>query len=41
MEQQSWGSVSLVKTTLYNKVTGVRQHNKHLFGVYRLYVSTC
>ena len=26
---------------VYNKVTGVRQHNKHLFGVYRLHVSTC
>jgi len=26
---------------VYNKVTGIRQHNKHLFGVYRLHVSTC
>ena len=26
---------------VYNKVTGIRQHNKHLFGIYRLHVSTC
>ena len=26
---------------VHNKVTGIRQHNKHLFGAYRLYVSTC
>ena len=22
---------------VYNKVTGIRQHNKHLFGVYRVF----
>jgi len=26
---------------VYNKVAVKRQHNKHLFGVYRLHVSTC
>ena len=26
---------------VYNKVTGIREHNNHLLGVYRLRVSTC
>jgi len=26
---------------VYNKVTGICQQNKHLFGLYRLHVSTC
>jgi len=26
---------------VYSKVTGIRQHNRHLFGVHRLHVSTC
>jgi len=35
LQERKW------KISLYNKVTGIRQHNKHLFGVHRLHVSTC